>query len=347
MSHVSSQPAPPADGSAAAVDAWYRAGVCRVVCRMQDNIGYLVTFAHSLFAPPGRAHGSRYSRVWDVPAFSALLLGMPLANVVTFVSFWGLPLVAWVNLNHGNSMRGKLCQREHEYFWVPAVASTGVVAFVFWLALKALERAAPAAVAPSAPDHARFFAHRTLTMLSSRFALVVATYSVLIVAVMGMEIYDFRYSHLGRDLKCACVSFYDDFSIYAWSFQDYQQTCASADDPPLTNNNSFAVLCVVVFAALLGATALIAVCGAPSMLGATARTLGPLLGVFGIAYLAQWRVFGPVTQQRLVIGALPYDAQLFKSIFLVSCGLAVAQFPLSHELPRTLRSAQRLNRVYD
>ena len=64
-------------------DDWFRLRCCELVTRMQDNIGYLITCAHSQRRAPGKERGSKWARCCDTPAFVALLLGMPAANVVT------------------------------------------------------------------------------------------------------------------------------------------------------------------------------------------------------------------------------------------------------------------------
>ncbi|KAH8070458.1 zinc finger protein [Aureococcus anophagefferens] len=89
LTHLQYCEAPCPKGGKAA-DDWFRLRTAELVARMQDNIGYLITCAHSFNAAPGRERGSPYARCCDVPAFVALLLGMPAANVLTFVAFWAL-----------------------------------------------------------------------------------------------------------------------------------------------------------------------------------------------------------------------------------------------------------------
>ena len=110
---------------------------------MQDNIGYLVTCAHSQVSGPGRKYGSVWPRCCDVPAFVTLLLWMPAANAATFVAFWVMPLAVWVNLNHGHSMRAKLCSKGSSYEWAPSVAivCAGVATFIYGM-LRLATRAA-------------------------------------------------------------------------------------------------------------------------------------------------------------------------------------------------------------
>ena len=86
----------------------------------------------------------------------------------------------------------------------------------------------------------------------------------------------------------------------------------------------------------------------PLLLGVVARVVGPLLGIFAISYVAQYRVFGPVTEQQFVENGLPYDATWWSVVFFVSCGAAIWHLPMQHELPRTLHRfyARSLRRAF-
>eukprot|EP00633_Aureoumbra_lagunensis_P008289 CAMPEP_0197310304 /NCGR_PEP_ID=MMETSP0891-20130614/8905_1 /TAXON_ID=44058 ORGANISM="Aureoumbra lagunensis, Strain CCMP1510" /NCGR_SAMPLE_ID=MMETSP0891 /ASSEMBLY_ACC=CAM_ASM_000534 /LENGTH=1007 /DNA_ID=CAMNT_0042795887 /DNA_START=101 /DNA_END=3124 /DNA_ORIENTATION=+ len=338
ISHVAgSETMPPTnDSDAKVLDAWYLLAVCQLIIRFQDNIGYLVTTSHSLFFSGGKKRGGTvFGRIFDIPAFTAIIIGMPIANIFTFIIFWGLPLARVLDLNHGRSMRAYLCSRTNNYYWFPSFAIfLMVIAFILYLALIALERLAPSLVALDKPRHDAWLFHRATKVVCSRTALLALVYGVLVCGCMGMEQYDYGRAYQRDAVKCACASFYG-WDVYDWSYQLYENTCDS-ESRPLSNHRSFAqafVLTVLFFFACAG---LVAILGAPSLLGLVARIVGPLIGILVVAYVSGWRVFGPVTRQRLIWQNLPYNSKLWSILFFISCALAIAHLPSQHELPRTL-----------
>ena len=342
LTHLQYCEAPCPKGGKAA-DDWFRLRTAELVARMQDNIGYLITCAHSFNAAPGRERGSPYARCCDVPAFVALLLGMPAANVLTFVAFWALPATVWVNLNHGHSMRAKLCSKGSHYSWIPTFSLvTACVATGLWCFLKLAQ---PYAL-KRAPKHLGWLRTRACLTLCSRLALSAVVYSVLIIATMGMEVYDFGYATESNDVKCACAKFFD-WSDYGWTYESYLDICDDRSTP-IVAKRSFAVGCLVFFGILFAVAALFAMVVSPLLLGVVARVVGPLLGIFAISYVAQYRVFGPVTEQQFVENGLPYDATWWSVVFFVSCGAAIWHLPMQHELPRTLHRfyARSLRRAF-
>lgn len=330
-------------GKPEAADDWYRDRTAAVVARMQDNIGYLVTCSHSLCAAPGRAYGSAYGRAWDIPAFAALLVGMPLANIMTFFAFYVMPATAWVNLNHGHSMRSRFCDKAGSYAIVPSAAiGACVVSTVAYAVLKLTD----GGVALEPPRYARWLCHRTATILFSRLAIAALVYAVLIVATMGMEVYDFGTASKELDVKCACAKYFS-WDAYGWSYETYAEKCEDKG-LPLVAKQSFALFSIVVFGAALAVAALFSVLSSPASLGLVIRVGAPLAGIFAISYVAQYRVFGPVTEQQFVTGALAYDATRWSVLFLACCVFAVLHLPSQHELPRTLHRfyARSLRRAF-
>lgn len=349
-SHIAAADGPPtaADGPEK-IDSWYSLALAKLIIRMQDNIGYLVTTSHSLFMSPGKKRGgSVYGHILDVPAFAAILVGMPISNVLTFIIFWAMLLASVINLNHGHSMRAYLCSRtnDNRYTWFPNLATGGCVAsFALYLCLKLVDRYCP--IQRERPLHKRWLLHECTKILLSRTSLVALMYGVLVVSCMGMEQYDFGRAYEKRDIKCACARFYD-WDVYDWSHERYKSFCAGVDSPPLSNHRSFAKSFLISVAALFGVTGLIAILGAPALLGLVARIVGPLIGLLGVAYIAEWRVFGPVTHQRLVWGNMAFNTKLWAALFFASCALAIADLPSQHELPRTLHRfyARSLRRAF-
>ena len=343
LTHLQYCDAPlPRDGKGA--DDWFRLRCCELVTRMQDNIGYLITCAHSQRRAPGKERGSKWARCCDTPAFVALLLGMPAANVVTFFAFWAMPITVWVNLNHGHSMRSKLCGIGGHYSWVPGLALvTAIVAAVAYVLLKLVT-----CVEKRPPQHAAWLWHRAGVTLCSRLALSAVLYIVLVVATMGMEVYDFGYASESRDVKCACASYFEWDDYGEWD--DFESYAASCDDhsTPIVARRSFALGCLAFFGGWFALAALVAVVFSPVFLGVVARLVGPLLGIFAISYVAQYRVFGPVTEQQFVDDGLPYDATQWSIVFFTSCALAIWHLPMQHELPRTLHRfyARALRRAF-
>ena len=349
-SHVAGGGDPPqaADG-AGAIDAWYAVALAHCISRMQDNIGYLVTTSHSLFRSAGKKRGgTAYGRVFDVPAFGAILVGMPVANVLTFIIFWAMLLTSLVNLNHGHSMRAYFCSRTRDgsYNWFPNLATFGcVTSFLLYLCLKLVDKYRPVALDP--PRHERWLIHECTKILLSRLSLAALVYGVLVVGTMGMQQFDYGRAYYKRDVKCACAKFYG-WDAYSWTKLEYKDKCSAAESPPLSNDRSFAKYFLIFMATIFGATGLVAVLGRPSLLGLVARIIGPLVGILGVSYVAEWRVFGPVTHQRLVWAAMAYNTKLWSALFFSSCALAIANLPSQHELPRTLHRfyARSLRRAF-
>ena len=60
-------------------DSWYARKTASLIARCQDNIGYLMTFAHSQCKPPpgGRTYGSDLPRSCDLPGLFYYLSGCP------------------------------------------------------------------------------------------------------------------------------------------------------------------------------------------------------------------------------------------------------------------------------
>ena len=60
-------------------DSWYARKTASLIARCQDNIGYLMTFAHSQCKPPpgGRTYGSDLPRSCDLPGFILLFRRAP------------------------------------------------------------------------------------------------------------------------------------------------------------------------------------------------------------------------------------------------------------------------------
>ncbi|KAJ8599140.1 hypothetical protein CTAYLR_008296 [Chrysophaeum taylorii] len=346
VSHVAAGEPPP-ETNAEEIDAWYSLALAHLITRMQDNIGYLVTTSHSLFSSPGKKRGgAAYGRAWDVPAFAAILVGMPLANVATFVIFWAMPLASFINLNHGHSMRAYICSKGRGFSWFPNLATFGSVASVgLWLCFKVVDKVSP--VLPDPPLHTKWLFHACTKILLSRTALVALVYGVLVVGAMGMEVYDYKRANESDKIKCACARFYEISDFYNTTAA-YHAVCDTTESPPLANDRSFALRFLIVVSTVFAAAGLVAVLGRPSLLGLVARIVGPFIGILGVAYVAEWRVFGPVTRQRLVWGGLAYNAKLWSGLFFASCALAVADLPSRHELPRTLHRfyARSLRRAF-
>lgn len=348
VSHVAAQDGAPSPDEA---DGWYGLAVAQLITRMQDNIGYLVTTSHSLLKSPGKQRGGAYGRIFDVPAFMAVLIGMPIGNVLTFIIFWAMPLASFINLNHGHSMRAYLCSKTSDdgYQWFPGLALFGcITSFFLWMCLKVVDNQCPVRTDP--PRHERWLVHQCSKIFLSRLALISLVYGVLVVGAMAMQQYDYGRANSYRDVKCACAKFYGwNEGGYNWSsYDDYRDYCGDANPTPLSNNRSFAGIFVVVVAFIFAITGLLAALGAPALLGLVARIVGPLIGILGVAYVAEWRVFGPVTHQRFVWRHMAYNAKLWSKLFFTSCALAIANLPSQHELPRTLHRfyARSLRRAF-
>jgi len=333
------------------VDDWYQLAACKQILKMQDNIGYLVTTSHSLFWSPGKKRaGTLFGRIFDIPAFAAIIIGMPVANVATFIIFWAMPLASLVNLNHGRSMRAYLCSRTSNYYWFPSVAIfVSVVSFVCYLVLRLIDHKFPDLVAKDASrGHRVWLFHKSTKVLTSRASLIALTYGILVIAAMGMEKYDYGRAYYKRDVKCACARYYG-WDVYQWSdFADYRRTCDDAEKTPLANDRSFTLRFLFSMGVAFLGAGLVAILGAPSLLGLVARFVGPLVGILAVAYVAEWRVFGPVTRQRFIWGAMAYNAKFWTVLFFTSCALAIAHLPSQHELPRTLHRfyARSLRRAF-
>ena len=98
---------------------------------------------------------------------------------------------------------------------------------------------------------------------------------------------------------------------------------------------------------VLGA-AFIAIIYSPLIFSLVLRFGGPLVGIFAISYIAEFRVFGPITGQRLLPGGLGYDATGWSIVLFAAYALAICHLPMQHELPRTLHRfyARALRRGY-
>lgn len=348
MTHVAASEQGPPTGDIEKLDAWYSMALTWMITRMQDNIGYLVTTSHSLFRSPGKARGgSEYGHVFDIPAFIAILVGMPAANVVSFVVSWALILASLINMNHGHSMRAFMCSKTSNYNWFPAVSTFGcVISIGIYFILKIIDSTCRVRASP--PRHYRWLIHECSKRLWSRAALVFLTYGVLVVGAMSMQQFAFGRAHERREIKCACARFYGKEKAYDWTIAQFHNICDDVKSPPLANKRSFAAFFLVFVSMLFGGTGLVALLGAPALIGLVARVVAPLAGILGVSYIAEWRVFGPVTKQRLVSNHLPYNSVLWSYLFFTCCAVAIAILPYAHELRRTLHRfyARSLRRAF-
>ena len=67
---------------------------------------------------------------------------------------------------------------------------------------------------------------------------------------------------------------------------------------------------------------------ARALLNALLRAAGPLAALAANAFVASWRVFGQITEQRLLPGALPFSYGLWNRWFVIFCAAAALHLPL-------------------
>ena len=76
----------------------------------------------------------------------------------------------------------------------------------------------------------------------------------------------------------------------------------------------------------------------PCLLGLVLRFGAPFFGTMAVAFVAQYRVFGPITKQSLLPGpnVRPYHENIWTAGLTAAYCLALLHLPLQDELPRTL-----------
>jgi len=331
-------------------DAWFASRTAALVARMQDNIGYLVTCAHSQYAAPGRKFGSAYPRACDAPAFIALLLFMPVANAATAVAFWILPLVVWINLNHGKNMRNLFCDKgdtrsifgpgNSDPLWVILACVVG------WVLLYAYDKCCGLNEKKS-PTYAGWLCHRALKTYASRLGVIAVAYVLVIYATYEMQKYDYGDAEDENKVKCACAKYFGRFNTYDDDDWSYTTDCVGKHTR-LSPNRSFALMVLTLVGFIVLGAAFIAIIYSPLIFSLVLRFGGPLVGIFAISYIAEFRVFGPITGQRLLPGGLGYDATGWSIVLFAAYALAICHLPMQHELPRTLHRfyARALRRGY-
>jgi hypothetical protein len=268
---------------------------------------------------------------------------MPVANIATLLAFWVLPLTVWININNGHDMRRTFCGRDgadewkaHTLYILPeGVFWVGLISVLMWIVLRLSE----GFVKQTPPRYLTWLNYKASTIYLGRFAILAGLYTILVVLTYYMQRYD--YGGLHRDdgeIKCACARFYrpsdpqrvydDDDFVYADCDVDY----------PIRpfRRSGFAYQSFIIGLWVFGAAVASAIVVGPCLLGLVLRFGAPFFGTMAVAFVAQYRVFGPITKQSLLPGGRPFHENIWTVGLTIAYCLALLHLPFQDELPRTL-----------
>lgn len=357
--------------SAPSLDAWYQRVVARTVLRMQENIGYLINMTPRGLLRlrdqtlPEQAGSGVFPHICDLPLMIISLVCSMMVSPMMLITHTVWPLVVAIDLYHSSALLSAWCDPRNApdsspilKAWIESrltwTASLAVGVVIFHLLMRVCEDRVRAPM--------RYLVTRSLRQLVIRVTLFFAVYSLLIWCVLTLQVVDWgsagdftnttqqtwvrglcnRYVTEGR--ATACLDRNDWVTSYvADSYHNTSLVPPDWDaDLPDDRQLSKSIFLIIVEKAYesLGLSGLVLVGVGSISVGSTLAKwfftlLVPFCWLVLIADVARWKIFGPVTGQKLMgFGGTGYTEELSAWLLYGSVVVALMTLPFQDVLQK-------------